>query len=735
MNRGVEQIAASIIRYRVAILLILSVVTVASVFQFRKLSVYNDIEIWIDHSSDEYTNYKRFVNDFGKDESAILLYHSDSLSTNSHLQLNYLFTDSLKAIPGVSRVISLATIKVPSGSPVGPSTFPLLPKTTSHPERLKERLLRYQTYQDFLISEDFLTTSFVVIPEPSAVRRKMLEKVEAIAEQYLTEKGEYIIFGIMPLKESLNQLSYRESKKFLLISGMLILLICYAFFGRLRESVLPLVIAVITICWTIGLMAATGAGFNVVISAMPLILLVVVIANAIHLISGQLAAQKIYSNRKEAVVFSFANKFRKCLYASLTTATALLSFTLSDIVPLKQFGLFSAIGVMLSFALCFLLIPVIYSYIDIGPDKTDHRLGFLFRGLSLSDFLLKHKKKVYTASVLVLIMSAAGMTRLSVNTDQVEYFRKQHPVRVATEKAQEWFSGIVPFEVVLLPDTSIFESPASFLAGLQTLETKIDEIPEIRSRQSLVTIFEDFGFEGRQSGYAHLLLNPSNIESTGLSHFVSADGKSIRTTLKTAWMKDRESNLLIKRLEATAGEVFSGTGTGFFITGVAPIFAHLGDRLVKSQIRSFLFTFIVIFCLFLVLYKNVRLALLCMIPNILPVAATLGVMGFLNISLDVTTVLIASISFGIAVDDTIHFAGTFLECRRECDKSAAIDKAYLSVGKPLIINTLLFAGGFIIMVFSGYRPLAFLGVLVSANIVLALVYDLVVLPSILLLRR
>jgi hypothetical protein len=122
----------------------------------------------------------------------------------------------------------------------------------------------------------------------------------------------------------------------------------------------------------------------------------------------------------------------------------------------------------------------------------------------------------------------------------------------------------------------------------------------------------------------------------------------------------------------------------------------------------------------------------CLIPNIIPVAATLGIMGFLKIPLDVATVLIASVSFGIAVDDTIHFVCTNKEFMLENDIYKSIDKTFSSIGKALIATSLLLVAGFIIMIFSSYRPLAFMGVFISVNVLLALICDLIVLPAILL---
>ena len=730
-----DHIATAIMRHRLVILAVIGVLTVCSILQVRKLGVYNELDIWVDASSDQYVNYRHFFDHFGQDESIIVLFRSDSLSTNRHLQLNYQFTDSLRAIAGVKDVVSLASIHIPSGVPVGPASVPLLPRSVSNPERIKDRIMHYRTIQDFLYSADFKTTSFTVFPETSSDSGEMIEQIQSLATRYLDALGAHVIIGVAPLKESLNALSIRESRRFLMVSGLIILIVSFVFFRRIREASLPLFIALITICWTLALMALAGIQFNVVMSVMPLVLLVIVIANAIHFITGQQAASAVCADKQEAVVRNFSNKFYKCLYSSLTTAVAFLSFTLSSLMPLKYFGVFSATGVMLSFVLCFLLLAIVYSYLPVAPKYNILNFESVLKRGWLSGFALRHKMTILALSVMIFLVSVVGITRIQVNTDQVSYYKKEHPIRLATEQAQQWMSGIVPFELVFKLDTSIFESCDAFLSNMRHFELALAEVQAVKSIQSLATLLDDFGSARGGGSMQSMLLQPSMIEKTGLSYFVSSDGMNVRTTIRTPWMREKEILVLLQQMEQIIEETLQSSGTQYYFTGAAVVFARMGNRLVKSQVKSFSFTFLVIFALFFMLHRKLRIALLCLLPNILPVAATLGLMGWLKIPLDVSTVLIASVSFGIAVDDTIHFVGTYMDGRKTLDLPTSVDRAFGAVGKPLVITTLLFVGGFLVMVFSSYRPLVFLGVFTSVNIVLALVSDLLVLPAMLMIGR
>lgn len=736
MKIKLENIVRFIIRNRIYILILILLITAASLTQLKKLRVHNDLTIWIDRSSDEYSGYSDFIKDFGNDESIILLYHSDSLSTNSHLRLNYQITDSLKAIRNVKNVISLSTIKIPSSSIVGPAMVSLLPKATNHPEKLKDRVLNYKTCTDFIVSGDFKTTSFTIFPDSAAVRSDVLARIKEIAGNMSGSNGEFVIYGIVPLKEELFKLSGTQSKTFLLITIILLMLINYLLFRRLKESFLPVFMALLSICWTLGLMSAFGISLNIVMSVLPLILLVISIANTIHFISGQIVAYEKLNNKTEAVVYNFCNIFVKCFYSSFTTAIALFAFTITDIIPLKHFGLFASIGVMLSFILTFVFLPVFYSYSEIKSGKSVFSSIPLFKKNNYAEIIRANMQRIYLVSLIIFILSVTGIAKLRVNTDQVTYFKKNHPVRIASAKAEKWFSGIIPFELVFNLDTSILKSPETYFQKFYLFEERLAEMPEIKSWQSVITILDDYGMIKNKSlslpGGTRQVIDRS---ASLLSHFVSEDGKSIRATIKTSWINDKEEIKLISKIESVLEEVFRGSSVKFHFTGSVPVFAHLSSRLVNSQVRSFIFTFMFIFCVFLILYKKIRIVLLCLIPNILPVACTIGIMGFLKIPLDVATVLIASVSFGIAVDDTIHFVSTYKENLHGNDKITAVNNTFSAIGKPIIATSLLLIGGFIVMVFSSYRPIAFMGVFISANVLLALLYDILLLPSLLLYER
>jgi uncharacterized protein len=716
--------------HRTLVPMVLVLITLLSLWQIRHLEVNNDLEIWIGSSGEEYQVYQNFIHNFGHDETIILVLRTDSLFTREMLELNRTLTDTLQTIAGIERVLSLASVSIPIITPTGQHEIPLIPKTVSDPERVRKRVFKYESFQDYLISADGKTTTFTLILDSLQGVEEILAAALDISVSMVQGRAELIPFGIVPMKAEINRLSTTESSVFLLIAIVVMILLNRVIFGRIREALLPVAIAVITILWTLALMATLGVTLNILLSSMPLILLVLSIALVVHFISAMHQQARDDCHGPEALNQVFRKIFRNCLFSALTTAAALGVFAFSAITPLRHFGIFASIGVLIAFGITFTLLPLIYAKSPIHPKKSRKSHWLNKRYHRLNSLVQNHASKILLFSLLLLGISISGITRLKYNTDQETYLKEHHPVRVNNQKVGDWFDGYVPMELVFQLRESFFTKPNQHLELFEEVETLLDSIPEIRSWQSPLQLFHDFMLDNKS------FFNVSFIDSTildqhpMLSRFLSADGRMLRITIKTRWMSDNEILALMHRVQAEMDVVFQQGEADFYFTGAMPIFALMGKRLVDSQIISIAGAFLLIMGAFLLLYRNLGWGLLCLIPNLLPVAGTLGLMGFLNIPVDVVTVLITAVSFGIAIDDTIHFVSHYRDALQSGDPSTAILSAYRQVAKPLIITTLLLICGFLMLVFSSYKPLVFLGVFISLNMLLALVYDLVVLPAV-----
>lgn len=702
--------------------------------QLPKLRVNNDLEIWVGKSGEEYNAYREFTDQFGHDETIVLMLHSDSLFTTPLLGLNYRLTDSLAVVRGVRSVISMASIEIPSQSVMGTDMVPLIPKVTGRPEKIRDRVMRYRFFQNHLISSDGKTTTLTIILDSLSDMEQVYKDVQVVAARVISGETQYLFFGIVPMKAEINRLSTTESATYMIVAVVVMLLLNYLFFRRIRLAIMPIVIALITIIWTLALMSLTGVTINIVMSAMPLILLVVSVAFAIHFISAMVRVSSEGLLLKDAVAEVFKRTFRNCLFSAITTAIALAVFVSSGITPLIHFGIFASAGVLIAFLITFVMLPVLYGSVSFRCRPAVKMQTMDVRFAKLSRWISGSRKWIYAGSLMLLILSLAGIFRLGVNTDQETYLKKSNPVRINNQRVGEWFGGIIPMELLFHVDEGIFADPVLYMKRFRDVEEALSRIPEIKSWQSPLMMLEDIKAD-------HPLFDPGLIDSSMLagndllSNFISGDGKSVRITIKTAWMSDNEILVLMDKIEREMDSLFQDVGVSSQFTGAMPVFALMGKRLVDSQVRSVVFAFLLIFLAFLMLYRDIRWAILALVPNVLPVAGTLGIMGFLNIPIDVATVLITAVSFGIAIDDTIHFTSTFRETLPGFTRQQAVERTFFRVGKPLVATSTLLICGFLMLAMSSYRPIVFLGVFISLNIFLALFYDLVLLPAILMFEK
>jgi predicted RND superfamily exporter protein len=551
--------------------------------------------------------------------------------------------------------------------------------------------------------------------------------IEQISSALIPGGAEYVLFGVAPLKEEVNRLSIVESKQFFISAIIIMLVISLLLFKRIVEAVIPIIISVITIVISLGFLVILGIKINVVVSILPLIILVISLAYSVHFIS-RISDSHSGGTKTENVLNTFKSIFRNCFFSALTTAIALSVFCFSKIGPISDFGKVASFGVIVSFLLSFTLIPILYYYRKAPVPVMSERFNNFF--VRTVDLISVNKKIIVVIAFAVFVVSVTGVTMLRFNTDQVTYLKKDNKIRIAVNKAEEWFGAVYPIEIILKSEKPLMDDPEYMLDLIQELYKKLSDLDNVRSIQSPGSVLSDLqnnlGIIIRDTTALKALLK----DNMAIKNFLSSDGKMLRITLKSPWLNDRSIERLIDDINGVMNRIELRHDIDYYITGTTVLFADLSKRLVKSQVSSFLLAFILILLVFWVLFRKAVFALLLMIPNILPVIFTMGLMGFIGIPIDVATVLLASISLGIAIDDTIHFAASYnlLSGNNWADN---VKTVMARVGRPLVLTTFLLICGFSVLLFSSYRPIMFMGIFISLNVLLALIYDIILLPALL----
>ena len=740
MTRYVENMVDKIIRYKIWIVLTVITITIFLGINVSKIEINHDLDIWFNKNDITYTNHLDFVSHFGDDRNLIIIYKHDNLLSESQIRKSQELEKKIQEIKGVKKVLCLNNIRYIKITPFQFTTVKLIPNKINKPRELKDKILKEELFVDNLISKNGKSSAYQIFTDSVSQNKYVFQKVKKIIKED-PQYNNYFLVGGIPLFEETTRLSSEEPSKYLLIAIIVMILILYVIFKSLLPPIIPIVIAAISIVWSLALLNLFGGSINMLTGIIPLVLLVMNVAFSVHLMTRFNNNIQRFSCSIEALKETYKEVLKPGSIAAITTSLAFLAFSFSAIVPIKMFGIFSAAGILLSYALTLLLVPIILLKISSFLGKKtvlNKRKNF---AENISRFISKNKKTIIAVCFLILLGSIIGISKLKFESDQVKYLKKSNEVRVANDTAGNWFDGVYPLEIIFNIENISSDSISLFykeISNLQAQLLKLDKIQTCHSVVSLINFINNFGeFQFSEETMFSTLLSYNEKKKFGnenkfVNQFISQDGTRLRLTAKTKWLNNQKIIELLPEIKEKIDKSIKTKGITHYISGSAPVYAHLNIELLKIQGISLSFSFLIIFIIFIIVFKKPKYFLPGILPNILPVITTIGIMGFLKIPLDVATVLIASISLGIAVDDTVYYLFSYKYYRKENSVYDSVQKSFEKVWEALVITTIILPAGFAVLIFSNYTPVIYLGIFVSLNLMLALAYDFLLLPSLFL---
>ena len=556
-------------------------------------------------------------------------------------------------------------------------------------------------------------------------------------------------------------------KNDLLIFGgtvvLLIMLVLYIAFRRVRWVLLPVATAGMTVLYTTGLLGWVQKPATVISSNFVALLLIMTISLTIHLIVRyrELRAQEDGPRGGDLVSETMISKFAPCLYTALTTIAAFGSLTVSNIVPVEDFGWMMCLGVGLAFLTAFTLFPAVLRLLD---DTADKRLekseaAFIRR---LSQVSRQRPVMVSCVSLIVAVLAVVGISRLSLDNRFIDYFQEDTEIYRGMVYIDQNLGGTVPFEVVVsfkpweqveieddffADEADVFPERYWFsrdkLDRLEALHKALESRPEVGKVVSMSSLDE----LARQFTDGQPL---SDLEIVGV---LGAVPQTIKTELIDPYASPATGQMRLSGRVNESGpyfdrdalvqevESFAQDGLGFqadeiVVSGMVVLFNGMLQELFASQRDTLVYVVLATFAMFLILLRSLKFALLGLIPNLLSAAAVLGFMGLARIPLDMMTTTIAAISVGIGVDFAIHYLHRYrIELGERQDAQASVAACHASIGRALYLTGITIIIGFSVLVFSNFVPTIMFGLLVSVAMGLALVANLSLLPSLLVLTH
>ncbi len=665
--------------------------TLALGMQLRHLRFDNTPESWLPADSEGMVALKEFREKFGDGSMIVAAMRGERLPEQAAEWAK--LRRELKALPGVAHVIAPPFVADEEEGPRAPLSA-------------------------YLVSEDGRHAALLVLPKEGmelAERGAMVERLQNLLGDRFALAGTAVITHDLDTgsRESLMSMG-----PFVAIALSLVLFLTTRQWWAVGAVLVNIGVASVM---TLGALSLAGRPLNLVVVILPAILAVVNITQAMHTLSAfrNLPAGQGWPEALRQV-------WRPSLYCNLTTMAGFLSLATSAIVPVRDLGLFAALGVMISFGLSFTLLPAL-----LGLSKSLKPRGAqasLFwtreKACSVAARLQRWRWGILALALLVVAVSVAGISRIRVDSHILEFFPASHRVPANYFSIEKDLLGLTPIDFV-------FSGPREVLLKEETLGAYRNFFEETLRREPLASQVASVLLEPTRGKKLELVMTAEELREAlededlpeTLGAFLKLDGDQIalRTTILTATASTNEVYELIERLKARLQSEPVSLGVKSEISGVTPLLIEGQVLLLKTQIESFGTALVIVSLAILIAFRSARAMVVILIPNLIPIAVTLGVMGWSGIALNTATVTVAGIALGLIVDDSIHYYHRYKACLSN-------EQTLHELAKPIAITSIAVACGFALFVLSPFLPTVYFGGLLALTASTALVSVLGLLP-------
>ncbi|MFO7560165.1 MAG: efflux RND transporter permease subunit [Desulfobacterales bacterium] len=742
-------------------LLLIMIVSLPLAYFFSRQTHNNHVEIFFQPDDPRYAAYREFQETYGNEEFAVIAIQGD-IFRNKTLHIIRKMTAQIENISGVERVNSITSMEEFTGSEDTVFLEKIIPEGTLTGEQLKaaqDRAYNNKILRDSLLSGDGLMTALHVELESMSEREKhaAVREIVRVSKSIAGNHFKLYCSGLTLVEVELNRLSESDFIIFIPVIFVLIFIFIVILLRQMVLAVLCQLNLFVILIWGIGFFVLCGEKFNMVTTVLGAVALAIAIADSIHILSHlQDRFQRHGSQVVPATVDTIKQVWFPCLLTSLTTGAGFMSFTASDIRPVSILGLFTAISVMFAFLLSVTALPALLIVMKERvarsfekksrkqkPSINNERFT---RALSrIGAFTIQRKTGLFVLFLIAIGIAVAGMAQIKFETNTMKYLPDDNPFKSDLTIIEKHFGGTIPF-VILIQSKSgrEFSDPAA-VRMIDTIQTDLlREIPQFTGAFSIADYMKEFNkaFNNNDPAFYTIPENQTDIADAYelgdpeiLDRIITPDHKEVCMVFRSIWDSNEAAYTMNDRVVAYLKSAL-GNDYSYVHTGLSALYLTMDKHIQESQIKSFFLAFIIIFFMMLFVCRSFKLALISMVPNLFPIAVTLGIMGWFNIPLDVATTMIASVTIGIAVDDTIHFVSWLRKnCSRCRDVNTAIVQTFMDVGKPICMTTLILFAGFFVLVLGSVLPTKAFGVLTAFSMFFALLGDFFVLPVLILIFK
>ncbi|WP_266205641.1 efflux RND transporter permease subunit [Pontibacter kalidii] len=739
----------------------LSYLVLLSVAVLSAISLYFALRLRFDYNFDNFfpkgdpdlAYYFSYRDKFGNDNDYLLIgldNQGKSLFNQNFLTKVDSLTSFLQRQPHVEAVLSPTTVKSPVIEPFGYFEIPYL--HPYEPERYGQDSVHIYSSPELigtLFSEDAMAVSLFVRTTENLSKGASDTLLTALNQQLEELQLQEVHVAGKALAQSvfIDKMQV-ELAIFMSAAIVLVLLFLWLAFRTIWGVLVPVVVVLLSVLWAMGVMGLFHKPIDLMTVLLPTIMFVVGMSDVVHILSRYLTETGNGTPKLQALKLTVKEVGMATFLTSFTTAVGFLTLLTTAIVPIRNFGLYTAISIGLAYLLAFSVLPALLFLLKPPNPSRARKISYSWPTLMrrILRFVLQHPKAILASSATVILLSLVGISQIKVDSTMLEDLGDDDPVIRDFMYFDEKFSGVRPFELHLIAGEGRTMFDAQVLQEVEELERYLTHtygLNFITSPATIVKTLHRAQNGGLQEFYTlpesrkELQSIKSRLQAfrhrSELRHVVTPNGKEGRLSGNMQDIGSASATLRNDSLQAFIQQNIDPSVLQTRLTGSAPLMDKNNEYVTANMLRGLLIAFGVIAVIVGLIFRSFRMIIISLIPNLIPLLMIGGMMGFMGVKLTVTVSIIFTIAFGIAVDDTIHFLSKLkLELLAGKSLPYAVKGTFISTGKAIIITSCILVGGFLTLVLSTFDATFYVGLFVSLTLVFAVVADLLLLPVLVL---
>ena len=774
MNKIWHRLSLIILKNRPYFLAGVALMTLFMIFMATKVQISSELPKILPKTDSRFQLYESFKKRFGEDGSVMVI----GVETDKMFQLPFFqnwqdLSTEIKTVAGIKDGVYAGNVQqvIRNDSTKRFDTKALIAKravSQAEVDSVKSHLDKLPFYKGFILNETGNVHLMLITFDQKAINDKSrvlaVKQIKAIAKRFEeAQRTELFISGMPFIRTEMTSQITSELGIFIVLALVVTMLILIVFFRSFKVMFLALIVVIIGIVSSLGILGLLAYKVTIISGMIPSLVVVIGVPNTIFIINKYYEEYALHRDKMKALQITIEKIGQTLFLANLTTSIGFGVFAFTGSSFLSEFGVVAAINIMLTFFVSLIFIPLVFSYLEVPSPKQTSRLeyGKIVNLLEKVDYWVNyHRSVIYSIIAVMVVLSVWGMTLIKSVGYIVDDLAEDNPILTDLKFVEKNFKGVMPFEVAIDAYEAGRATTPELLTKIKKMEKEFAKYPEFTKPVSLVTAVK-FAYQAYRGGDPKYFVLPGIDQLSKLQEYTqTVKGKSsftkgfidstqryTRVSFQIADCGTVRTNQIINALQPKVDSIFNydaennvfykaGDKRGYDaeITGNSVIYAWQNDYLQNNLIESTLQAIALICLIMALLFRSWKMVIISTLPSLIPLLMTAGLMGFFDIHLKYSTILIFSIAFGISSDGTIYFLTRYKDELLNKNRSVkeAISETILNTGVSMFYTAIILFTGFFIFTASSFRGTQSLGILVSITLLMAMLCNLVLLPAFLM---